>query len=106
MNSVRQYGREDIDYATWYSDWMKLLARTKTRKELEQLLGIKTVEVKRASKAHLRAIEQSTSMQGRSQARAQAGNVVAATGDYKIALSGALEIYDLFPEYTKEYTDT
>ena len=41
-------------------------------------------------------------MTSQSQRRAQSGNVVAAAGEEKIAVRGALEIYDLFPEHTKE----
>lgn len=104
MNS-RQYNREDVNYETWYSSWMKQLALTKTRDELETLMGIKAAEGKRASKQHLAAIDKSGSMQGNSSHKAAARNVVAAVGDYKIALSGALEIYDLFPEHTKEALD-
>lgn len=82
---------------------MKMLARNNTRAELEVLLGIKTVEASRAAKQHLAAIDKSTSMSGNSSNRAASRSVVAATGDYKIALVGALEIYDLFPEFTKEF---
>lgn len=102
MDFTRQYGREDINYETWYSDWMKLLARTKTRAEIETLLGVKTVEAKKAGLAHLRTIEKAHSMLGNSSRKAAARNVVAAAGDYKLALAGALEIYDLFPEHTLE----
>lgn len=97
----RKYGREDVDYETWYSDWMKQLARRHTRVELERLLGIKSAEASKAAQSHLRAIQATTSMQSNSQRRAQTGNVVRAAGDYMIALNGALEIHDLFPEHAQ-----
>jgi hypothetical protein len=101
-DSCRQYGREDVDYRTWYSDWMKYLAQCYTRAELEVMLHGKRREASIASAQHLRAIQATTSMQGQSQRRARTRNVAAAAGEYAIALRGALEIYDLFPEHTKE----
>jgi hypothetical protein len=98
----RQYGRADVDYSIWYSDWMKRLAKQHTRAELERMAGITTAVSRKAAGQHLRAIEATHSMGGQSQRRAHARNVVAASGDTKIAISGALEIYDLFPEHTKE----
>lgn len=100
--TYRQYGRDDVDYHTWYSDWMKRLAKHHTRAELEALLHGKESEVRSASRRHLSAIQDTSSMSGQSQRRAQTRNVVAAAGEYAIALRGALEIYDLFPEHTKE----
>lgn len=73
-----------------------------TRPELERRLGIASDVASRAAGAHLRAIQATTSMQSQSQRRAQSGNVVAAAGEEKIAIRGALEIYDLFPEHTKK----
>lgn len=98
----RKYGRDDVDYDTWYNPWMKQLALRYTRDELEDQLYGAGREAKRAAGAHLRAIEKTTSMRGRSQARAQTRNVAAAAGDFKIALDGALEIHDLFPEHAKQ----
>lgn len=105
-STMRQYGRDDVDYATWYSDWMKSLARQHTRAKLEVMLHGKRSEAQRAARSHLRAIEATTSMQSQSQRRAQTGNVVTAVGEHRIALRGALEIYDLFPEHTKEGATT
>lgn len=97
--STRKYGRNDVDYGTWYSEWMKMLARTKMRAELEKMLGVASASGRSASRTHLRAIERTGSMTGRSQARAHARNLVAASGDTQIAVRGALEIHDLFPEH-------
>lgn len=102
--SERKYGRNDVDYATWYSAWSKQLALTKTRAELEAMRDGAAAAGRAASRSHLRAIQRTTSMQSRSQARAQTGNVSAATGELRIAVSGALEIYDLFPEHALEGT--
>lgn len=102
----RQYGREDVDFATWYSPHTKQLAKIHTRAELERRLGGVRSEGARAARSHLRAIEATGSMQGQSQRRAQARNSTAAAGDLAIALRGALEIYDLFPEHTKDGSPT
>lgn len=100
-DTTRQYGREDVSYENWYSSWMKQLARIHTRVEIEHRLGIAVVDGAKAAAAHLRAIQATNSMEGQSQRRAQARNVAAATGDERIALSGALEIHELFPEHAK-----
>lgn len=100
--TVRQYGRQDVSYDTWYGDWMKRLALTSTRAELEARIGKASAAGQKAARSHLRAIDATHSMQSNSQRRAQTGNVVAALGDERIAIGGALEIYDLFPEHTKE----
>lgn len=99
--AARQYGRDDVAFASFYSDWMKTLARTKTKAELERLLTGKQLEASRASRSHLRAIESTTSMQSQSMRRAHSGNVCAAAGDYAIAISGAIEIHELFPEHAR-----
>ena len=100
--SARQYGRSDVDYASFYSPWMKSLALLKTRKELESMAGASTKDARNSAAAHLRAIEATGSMTGQSQRRAQTGNCTRGAGEKNIALSGALEIYDLFPEHTKD----
>jgi hypothetical protein len=102
MDTTRQYGRDDVNYDTWYTDWMKQLARTKTRQELHEMIYGKTLEGKAAAKSKLRAMERTGSNLSMSSTRASLGNVVRAAGDTKIAVSGALEIYDLFPEHTLE----
>lgn len=101
MNTSRQYGRDDITYDHWYSDWSKLLAKTKTKAEIEKALYGNEKSLKSASKAHLAAIKATTSMQAQSQRRAHSGNVLATCSEYKSALSGALEIHELFPEHAK-----
>jgi len=40
-------------------------------------------------------------MQSQSQRRAQTGNLTRAAGDKAIAIRGALEIHDLFPEHAR-----
>lgn len=99
---IRQYGREDVSYETWYSPWMKQLAKHYTRAELEKRLGIASGEASKAAQTHLRAILATHSMSSQSQRRAQSRNAVAASGEERMAINGALEIYDLFPEHTKE----
>lgn len=99
---MRQYGRDDIDYETWYTPWMKLLAKTCSKESLEGKLFGNSLNAKKAGLYHLRAIEGSCSMQGNSSRRASTRNAVAALGEFGISLRGALEIYELFPEKTKE----
>lgn len=98
----RKYGRDDVDYATWYSDWMKRLAKAHTRAELEKQLGVNRKEGNKAATSHLRAIERTTSMTSNSQRRAHSRNTVTLSYETRVALEGALEIYELFPEHTKE----
>lgn len=97
-----KYTRDDVDFETWYSSWMKQLAKSYTVTELEaKLYGAKS-EANRASKSHLRAIQRTHSMSSNSQTRAHARNVTAAAGDYAIALRGAIEIHKLFPEHARQ----
>jgi hypothetical protein len=99
-----QYGREDVSYATWYSDWSKQLAKLMTLEQIEKELGCLVYESKKAAASHLRAIDATTSMQSQSQRRAQTGNVVRAVGERRMALSGARQIYYLFPEHALSST--
>lgn len=98
---MRQYTREDIDFETWYSPWMRGLAANYTRAELERRLNGASQDGARATAAHERAIRATGSMAGQSQRRAHARNSAAAAGDLAIALTGALEIHELFPEHAK-----
>lgn len=98
----RQYGRDDVDYDAWYTPWTKSLALTYSRAELEQRLAVNRASAPAASRAHLAAVQATGSMQSQSQRRAQSGNLARALGEEASALRGALEIYDLFPEHTKE----
>jgi len=90
-----------MPYATWYTDTMRRYAKTLTREEIEKRLGVVSGQSRSAADIHRRAIERSTSMQSNSQARAQSRNVVAALGQDRIDLSGALDIYKFYPEHTK-----
>lgn len=97
-----QYGRDDVDYETWFTSWSKQLAKNYTVAELEvQLYGIQ-VAGKKAAKSHLMAIDASTSMTGNSMRRAHTGNVAGACGDKAIALKSAITIHELFPEEAKK----
>ena len=101
---MRQYGRDDVDYGTWYSKWMKDLAAAHSVEELQRMLAGTASEGQRHASAHLRAIQRTGSMQGASQARAQSRNTVSATGEKACAIRGAIEIHDLFPEHAKAPT--
>lgn len=84
-----------------YSQIARLLARTKTKEEIIKEIKQINKELEKATKSHLRAIKQSTSMQSNSQRRAQAGNLVAGLGERKMALENALEIHKYYPEKCK-----
>jgi hypothetical protein len=101
---MRKYTRDDVEYETFYSRWMKDLARNHTKRFLESMYEGKCKEADRHGRAHLRAIEATTSMTGQSARRAHSRNNAAASGEYEIALSGAIEIHDLFPEHAHENT--
>jgi hypothetical protein len=103
MNYQRQYGRGDVNYDTWYTSWMKQLARNYSKQELLNRYYGSVVEGKKVARMHLAAIDAAHSMTSQSQRKAQMRNRTAAEGDLKIALDGALEIYDLFPEHTLEH---
>jgi hypothetical protein len=92
----------ELNYETWYPDWSKQLALQYTKAELIDEFEKVGGALRASTASHLRAIEKSTSMQGNSQHRAQARNVVASQGEYKINLGCALDIYKNFPEHTKE----
>lgn len=96
-----QYGRDDVDYSSWYSDWMRRLARQHTIDDLARMLLGTRAESHQAAARHLRAVEASHSMSGQSMRRAHARNVVVASGDTAIALRGAIEIHALFPEHAR-----
>lgn len=101
METTRKYGRDDVDFATWYTPWMKQLAAHLSRSEIEKRLGVATFEGRKAARRHLAAIEATSSMHSQSQRRAQTGNVTRAAGEEAIALRGAIEIHELFPEHAK-----
>ena len=96
--------RENTDYATWYTPWMKQLALTYTRLELERKLTGNRRQAAVSTNSHFAAVAATSSMASNSQRRSQARNVVVAAGGEAIALRGALEIYRLYPEFTKEAT--
>ena len=97
--STRQYGRSDVDFDAFYSDWMKRLAAQYSKGELEARLPGKCADVARSTAAHLRAIDATTSMKGQSSRRAHTRNCAAAAGEELMAIRGAIEIHELFPEH-------
>lgn len=104
---MRQYEREDIEkldggFEGWYSPWMRMLAKRLTVVEIEKRLGISSAAAKVAAGQHLAAIDATASMTGNSQRRAQTGNVTRAAGEEAMALRGALEIHELFPEHAAQ----
>ena len=98
----RQYGRSDIDYKTWYSDYARLLAVSKTYKELIELRTKENIKLELLTISHERSIKKTGSMSGNASNRAKSRNSVSGSSDTIFALNAAIEIYELFPEYTKE----
>lgn len=98
MSAVRHYGRADVDYATWYSHWMRELALNYTRAELETRLWRNSKNLAKATAAHLKTFRCNWG----SSRRAHAMNAVEGASEERLAINGALEIYELFPEFTKE----
>ena len=85
-----------------YTAFAHRLAKTCTRQEITRRLVKAEADSDKAGGSHLRAIERSTSMQSNSQSRAQTGNVVRGNYEERQALRDALEIYDYYPEKTKQ----
>jgi hypothetical protein len=85
-----------------YSEWSRQIARSSTRKEIEKELGICDCQRGKLGESHLAAIEKTTSMQSNSQRRAQSGNVLRGNYERMQAYKNALEIYDYYPEKSKE----
>jgi hypothetical protein len=106
MNWERQYGRDDVNYQTWYSDWAKLMARTYSVVELERMAGSASHDASRAARTHLQAIQRTSSMQSNSAARAHSRNVLAAAGETARTARAAIEIHELFPEFAKHAGST
>lgn len=85
-----------------YSDWSRLIAKNYTRAEIEKEVGITNNARGKLADSHRRAIEKSTSMQSSAQGRAQSGNAMRGNYERFNAHKNALEIYDYYPEKTKE----
>ena len=90
-----QYGFEDVDYDTWFSDHAKRLAANNSSAELQKMLG----EAKDGARNQA-MINLSSSNRAGYEA-AQSWNATAGDGDRAIAIQAALEIHELFPEHAK-----
>lgn len=75
-----------------YSDWAHMLAKNQTEAQLKK--EISRLEKKQIAhgRAHLRAIEKTTSMQGNSQSRAQSKNLLVGNYERITAHRHALEL--------------
>ncbi len=78
----------------WYSQWSILLAKQKTKEELEKRLKQVEKELSKASDREFKAIQASGSMQQNSQRRAHAYNTVSGLSTEMFALNGAIEIHE------------
>ncbi len=78
------------------------MAKNKTKKELEKMLPRTTKDLSRSTKSHLDNVTKSTSMGSNGQARAQSRNSMTGAYEKKYAIENALEIYQFYPEHTKE----
>lgn len=85
-----------------YSDWSRQIAKHYTREEIEKEFNKCARQRGKLAESSLKSIQKTTSMQSNSQRRAQSGNAL--TGNYERmqAYKNALEIYDYYPEKTKE----
>jgi hypothetical protein len=101
VETMRQYTRDDVEFSSWYTPWMKSLAANYSKEELQNKLGKSSYTASKAASRHLAAIDATSSMAGQSARRAHARNCVSAAGEEGIALRGAIEIHDLFPEMAK-----
>lgn len=97
----RKYGRDDVDYATFYTGWMKRLAQWHTLDELRVMAGHTESAASNAAKSHMSAVQKTGSMQGNSSARARTRMSLEGASERAFALSGAIEIHELFPEFAK-----
>ena len=80
-----------IDFETWYSPWMKLLARSYTAEELQAKLHDAEAQARVAAKNRFRVIWHTHTLDS-------TRNISASDSDYAIILRGAIEIHRLFPE--------
>jgi len=85
-----------------YSEWSRQIAMNYTRKEIKKELGICDRQRGKLGESHRAAIEKTTSMQSNSQRRAQSGNSLRGNYERSQAYKNALEIYEFYPEKTKE----
>ena len=92
---VRQYGREDVVYQDWYGTWARELALNHTAEELRRMLAEANGDADHLSRANLNTRNRATD---RAQ---QTWNAASEEGQRAAAITAALEIHELFPEFSK-----
>lgn len=85
-----------------YSDWSRLLAKTKTVQELEKEMGIANSKREKLAKSHFDAVKKTSSMSSNSQRRAQSRNSMVGNYEKYNAYKNALEIHEYYPEKCKK----
>jgi hypothetical protein len=85
-----------------YSAWSRQIAQNYTRKEIEKEIGLADGKRAGLGKSATAAVDRTTSMQSNSQARAQTSNALRGNWERLNAYQNALELYDFYPEKTKE----
>jgi len=81
-----------------YSLWSRQIARTTTKKEIKEVIGICDYNRKHLAASHLKALSKSTSMTSNSQRRAQSKNAMLGNYEKYTAYLNALELYEFYPD--------
>lgn len=85
-----------------YSQWPRTIAANYTKAEIEREINKCDSARGALGRSHLNAVNKTTSMSSNSQRRAQSGNVFRGNWEKMQAHIRALEIYEFYPEKTKE----
>ena len=84
-----------------YSEWSRLLAKNYSLGQLRARLAQVEHATEKAKGAHLRSIQNTTSMAGQSQRRAHSRNAMVGSYEESCALRDAIAIQESFPEHAQ-----
>lgn len=96
--------QKEIEYVFPYSSfslWARQLAKEHSKQELQKVVAECEILTEKYAIQHLNSIKATISMQSNSQRRAQSRNNVTGNYERKMAYKHALEIHDLYPEFSK-----
>jgi hypothetical protein len=85
-----------------YSTYSRKLAQDYTRSKLQSDVNKMEAERQKLAESHFAAIKATSSMQSNSARRAHTGNSFRGNYEKLCAYIDALEIYDYYPQHTKE----
>lgn len=85
-----------------YSHWARTIAANYTKAEIEREINKCDSARSALGRSHFNAVNKTTSMTSNSQRRAQSGNAFRGNWEKMQAHIRALEIYEFYPEKTKE----